>query len=120
MIRVKTLRNIAKRNGSVFRVRRRGYEGAPGRPVVDMDGEVGKPDTWARCEEDWFTHLGYAEAACRREAASGREGYLDQCKAQRVLAILERSGVELETFEAGRYRVVGRFEVSGREVVSGL
>lgn len=118
MIRTQTVLNMASRNKWLFRVRRRAYDD-PSTGVLDCDGDVDRPSTWMRSEEEFFTNFEYANKSCEPESDRwARRGYLDQVKAGRVLTMMKAAGMELERFERGRHRVVLPFVVEGERIVA--
>lgn len=116
-IRYRTVKAAAARNRRLWRVRRRAYE-TPSMP--DCDGDESRPSTWKRCEEEYFSHFGYAMQACEAsQDCYGRAGFLDQVRAGRVLDMMERAGMDLSRdgdFEMGRYRVLGPVEVEHERI----
>jgi len=118
-IRVRTLKAFETSRRQVYRVRWRvcvpQEKGQPWR--ADTDGEPDQPQTWARCEEELFSLLGYATAAAGAgwlcEQGVRPAGCIDHLPARVVLARLEREGQPLTEWDLGRLRRVGCRQVNG-------
>lgn len=112
MIRIRTLRELSRRNRSIARVRWRVSESVG---ELDTDGVEGRPYTWARWEEEYFTEVRQAQAAAKADPHANLRprGVIDRVPARDVWAELRREsqleGADpdmLEDYEAGYLRAL--------------
>jgi hypothetical protein len=120
MIRLKTVRELARRKRSIARVRWRMWErGEGGAIAVDTDGSERVAGTWQRWEEDYFSQVHLAQAALPKDAHGHLRprGLIDQVPARDLWAALNREALlpgapadMLEEYDNGLLRVIGAVE----------
>lgn len=115
-MRVRTIRELARRKRAIARVRWRCWEKDGDAPVVvDSDGNEKLPGTWQRWEEEYFLQVDLARAALPKEphAHLRPRGIIDQVPARDVWAEMVREArlpggdpESIEDYDDGLLRVL--------------